>query len=317
MTVDPQALLERPQSRPTVDPAALQPHPLALLVPEMSEDDYADLVEDIDTRGLLEPVVLFENRILDGRHRNRACRETGRPADFTEYTGSDPMGYVTALNLHQRHLTASQKAVIALEVEKVYAEQAKTNMVQGGRVSQDRETLTVKPVHAAKEAGKAVGVSYPYVSEAKRVAKDAPDLLPQVSAGTMTLPEASRDLRRRKEPAVVAEPTPPIPPTEGQPRTWQEVVAHRHDKLTTKERNRLTMEEIGDREQAREIRNSLAAVVTAVEMAEPNLSDDDHVWNVYSKVDPLDRAACLAELHKAQKTIKSIIRALRKSGGAS
>jgi ParB-like chromosome segregation protein Spo0J len=47
-------------------------HPLADVMPAMSESEYQDLLADIKANGLLEPITLYENKILDGRHRLRA-----------------------------------------------------------------------------------------------------------------------------------------------------------------------------------------------------------------------------------------------------
>lgn len=48
-------------------------HPIANLFPLMTGDEYLALVEDIRANGLLEPVVLYEGKILDGRNRYNAC----------------------------------------------------------------------------------------------------------------------------------------------------------------------------------------------------------------------------------------------------
>src|SRR5690242_6457327 len=66
----------------------LEPHPLAGRIPEMLSDEYVDLVKDIQKHGLREPLVLFEGKILDGRHRYRACAELGIEPKIVEFAGT-------------------------------------------------------------------------------------------------------------------------------------------------------------------------------------------------------------------------------------
>ncbi len=61
----------------TVTEPKLEIHPLAEMLPEMDDKDYAILKHDIEAVGQQEPIVLYEAKILDGRHRYRACRELG------------------------------------------------------------------------------------------------------------------------------------------------------------------------------------------------------------------------------------------------
>jgi hypothetical protein len=71
------------------------------------------LAEDIKKNGLEEPIVLFEDKILDGRNRHKACNLAGVDPNFTEFTGDDPVKFVISHNLHRRHLSESQRAIVA------------------------------------------------------------------------------------------------------------------------------------------------------------------------------------------------------------
>ncbi len=91
-------------------PQILKRHPLSAAFPDMPEDEFAALVEDIRQNGLLQPVVTHDGMVLDGWHRYRASIEAGVEPAFDEFDGSDPVAFVLSLNMHRRHLTGSQRA---------------------------------------------------------------------------------------------------------------------------------------------------------------------------------------------------------------
>src|SRR5271168_3435620 len=66
-------------------------HPLAKLFPPLSPDEFEKLKADIQRNGQLEPVWLDEEgRVLDGRHRLRACKELGIGATVMRLREIDP-----------------------------------------------------------------------------------------------------------------------------------------------------------------------------------------------------------------------------------
>ena len=100
---------------------SLTAHPVAALLPDMSEDEYAELRESIASNGLRAAITLHRNgRIIDGRHRARACAELGVPLASTVFEGSDNnlLAFVLDLNLKRRHLDESQRAMVAAKLAK-------------------------------------------------------------------------------------------------------------------------------------------------------------------------------------------------------
>lgn len=190
----------------------LQPHPVANIFPIMNQADFDALKADIATNGLLEDIWLHpDGRIVDGRNRYRACCELGIEPGFRTYAGSlEPpalVQFVVSLNLKRRHLDSGQKAFVALEVEQVLAEAAREK--ERERKTQPKnftdELLTFQRFEksitdassSVAQAAAIMGTNRQYVSDAKRIYEQAPDLAQAVKRGDMKITEARRQLVRR------------------------------------------------------------------------------------------------------------------------
>ena len=87
-------------------------HEAANLFPMMIGDDYTALRDDIKANGLLEPIVIYDGKILDGRNRYTACLDLGIEPRYEAFEGTDPVAYVISKNLHRRHLTKEQQVEV-------------------------------------------------------------------------------------------------------------------------------------------------------------------------------------------------------------
>jgi ParB-like chromosome segregation protein Spo0J len=170
----------------------------------MSEPELQALADDIKKNGQHEPIVYVEGesggeivrQVIDGRNRLLACEIAGVEPWFNAlYTDADDqnqrdiVALVLSKNLHRRHLTASQRAMIALEVEKLYAEQAKP----GTRTDLEPRDTNVPRLdgRAAVKAAKALDVSPTYVKKAKALVEADPDKAADVKAGKVSLSAAT------------------------------------------------------------------------------------------------------------------------------
>ena len=215
-------------------------HPAADLFPMVEGEEFRELCADIKKRGLQQYITIWtDGTLLDGRNRLLACYEAHQEVVLDRYEGDDPVQFSLSANLHRRHLNAGQKAIVALKVRELLQPAAKERQREAAveaatarprdevgrlQVSADlREAGRVQPVPApppptpteqrksTAQAAKAVGASPRAVEQAARVAKVAPDLLPQVQAGTMALDKAHREAQQRERQQAASRPQPEAP----------------------------------------------------------------------------------------------------------
>jgi len=85
-------------------------HDACLLFDEITDEDFADMVEDIRQHGLLTPITqLPDGRVIDGKNRVRACRQAGVKIRARTYTGTNPIAFVISVNDRRRHSTKTRR----------------------------------------------------------------------------------------------------------------------------------------------------------------------------------------------------------------
>lgn len=188
----------------------MEVHELCELMPEMSKAEFDALCADIDEHGMVEPIVTYKGKIIDGRHRYRASQLLGCDYHAEEWNGQcgSILAYIVSRNLHRRSLSKSQRAAVALDVKDrlnaEYEERRNAHLRQGDVEASPRFNTSDKTgANAQREAAAMMDVSQGYVARADVLRESAPDLFERVKGGTMTIPEAEREQQPRPTPADV------------------------------------------------------------------------------------------------------------------
>lgn len=131
-------------------PEILPFHPAADIFPLMQGDELNELVTDIRAHGLRQPIVTFEEQIVDGRNRARACERAGVEPHYTPFQGEekDLVAFIISANIHRRHLTSEQKHEL---LEKLLRAQPDKSDRQIARIVK-RDNKTVASVRRELEA---------------------------------------------------------------------------------------------------------------------------------------------------------------------
>lgn len=162
-------------------------HPIANCYPLIQGAEFDALVESIRVSGQRVAVVLDKyKRLLDGRNRARACQVLGIDVVESVYYGDDVRQYVLDLNEHRRHMDAGARALVAAKLANLGSGNP-TGRNQYGRGTGSPEPVPSEPAISNEDAAKALDVSPSQVKRAKRVIREAPELIPEIESGDLSI----------------------------------------------------------------------------------------------------------------------------------
>lgn len=135
---------------------------IAATSPDMTADDFSQLIEDIRQHGQLVPIWMSGDEVIDGRKRLQACALLGiEPKAVDLSPDQDPAALVYSLNILRTHYTPSQRAMFA-------AKRAKWPKGKTKAQTAKFSGLDLTGPEAAKEAG----VAESAVRTAKRILRE-------------------------------------------------------------------------------------------------------------------------------------------------
>lgn len=201
-------------------------HPVASLFPMIDDDALNALAEDIKKNGQREPIIVAyldeamidEPVVIDGRNRHAACKLAGIEPEFKfvmslndrELSPQVIADWIISHNLHRRHLTTSQKAMVGQGYLAYLKEEAKKR--QGER--RDLGNIPPNSVEcsdrtsneSAVQAARLVGVGKNSIRDADFIMQNDPELAQQVRDSKVTVSAAAKRIRESLNPKP--EPTP-------------------------------------------------------------------------------------------------------------
>jgi len=159
-----------------------KPHPLAECWPLHEGPALWEMSDHIKEHGQQNPIMLFEDQILDGRRRNLACLRAGVEPKFKAFKGdwSEALAYVEGANQHRRHLGDGEKALVA----------ARLATLKKGKPSASVNSST--KLLSQSDAAKTAGTSVASLKKGKEVlANGTPELVAAVEDGTVSVTDAA------------------------------------------------------------------------------------------------------------------------------
>lgn len=156
-------------------------HPALQLFPMAAEAELLELTESIRDRGLLIPILICGDMILDGRARLEACRRAGVEACFHQLDEPSPTVWVVTSKTRPKD-SVSRRAAIGAEALPILREERR----RSGRIRGKGDSV--------EAIANAVDVNRGTIQRAVNLRTDSPRLFERVKSGAMTLEDARREL---------------------------------------------------------------------------------------------------------------------------
>lgn len=186
-------------------------HPFAALLPPLPDEELQKLAEDIKANGQRFSIVRWNGQIIDGRNRLKACEIAGVEPQFRDIgkdvlkTDMDVIKSIISSNLIRRHLSASERAVLAVELLELVSPKAATKDLSPGEIvpetpaeNQEEVVDTIRKVTAdkssVKDAAELAKISPSYVYRAAQVKDKAPEKFQEVKEGKKSLAKAQKEI---------------------------------------------------------------------------------------------------------------------------
>jgi ParB-like chromosome segregation protein Spo0J len=200
----------------------------------MDQASFAVLKKDIEDNGLKSYLQFVGEdydsaELVDGRNRLKALEELGmNVSPYIELIHPDdmpdPIAHVLSLNLHRRHLTESQRGMVASKVAK---------LKRG-----DNQHTSIDVSSSQAEAASMLNVSVPTVQRARKVEESAiPEIVRAVERGEITVSAAAEvaKLPKAEQTKVIAQGPKAVQKAAANERAKKQAVADKVDSKVNKQ----------------------------------------------------------------------------------
>lgn len=176
-------------------------HELSKAFPPIPEDKVQEMRDSIEDIGVQVPIVIFEDKVIDGWHRYTIATELGMPCPEVQLDDwIDPIAFVRALNGNRRHLTKGQEAISYATIR------------LWRPVGKPSNTAPSAELKTTKELAEEAKVSARTMEQAKAVlAKGDETVIDAVRKGTISVKRGAQIAKLPKEQQAKAITEPPEP----------------------------------------------------------------------------------------------------------
>lgn len=169
------------------------------LIPKLTKEEFKQLEENIIEEGCRQPIIVWNNTIVDGHNRYEICNRHNIEFKTTNkyFSNKEEVKvWIIKNQFGRRNLSIYNRGKLALKLDDLFAVKAKqnqgtrTDIFQKTEKSQEQEEI-IEPINTTKELANIAGVSIDTMSKIKKIEKKAPqEIKEKVKSGEMSINQA-------------------------------------------------------------------------------------------------------------------------------
>jgi DNA modification methylase len=167
------------------------------LIPPLSNEEYKQLEANCLDEGIREPILTWNNYIIDGHNRYNIAKQWNLEYDTESKNFSSEEAVKEWMILNQfgrRNLSNYQRSVLALQLEDVFKAKAQERMLSGNPVLKSEQGRTIEKI------GKVASVGKDTIAKVKKIQEKAPEeIKAKLSTGEVSINAAYKEIKKEEK----------------------------------------------------------------------------------------------------------------------
>ena len=175
------------------------------IIPALSSEEFEQLEKNILAEGIREPILLWQNTIIDGHNRYKIAQKHNLEYETNTKEFKDKSNVIEWMILNQfgrRNLSSYQRSVLAIRLRPLIEVKAKEKQIRKpdfvNLISDEQ-----KPINTNKELSKIAGVGHDTIAKVQKIEEKAPEEVKEkLRANELTINQAYQQVKKiekRKE----------------------------------------------------------------------------------------------------------------------
>ena len=173
------------------------------LIPALSAEEYAQLEANILEEGIREPIITWNNYIIDGHNRFSIAQRFDLEYKTTSKYFSSEESVKEWMILNQfgrRNLSNYQRSVLALELEEVFSKKAKEKELERKTTFAKSQKSSMQTLNTNKELSNISGIGQQTIARVKKIQAKAPEeVKAKLATGEVSINAAYKEIKKEEK----------------------------------------------------------------------------------------------------------------------